>query len=62
LKLEGTASIQIIGEDGRVLEGNLKGTKGIKELSSVIVSGKVAPQSTPDALIVNATLIHVSEP
>lgn len=62
LKLEGTASIQIVGEDGRVLDGNLKGTKGIKELSTVTVTGTVAPQSTPEALIVNATKIHVSEP
>ncbi len=62
LKLEGTASIQIVGGDGRVLEGKLKGTKGIKELSTVTVSGKVAQQSTPEALIVNATKIHVSEP
>jgi hypothetical protein len=62
LKLEGTASIQIAGEDGRVLNGNIRGTKGLKELSTVTVAGKVAPQSTPDALIVNATAIHVSEP
>lgn len=62
LKRVGLASIQIVGEDGRVLEGNLKGTKGIKELSSVTVTGTVAPQSTEDALIVNATKIHVTEP
>lgn len=58
----GIASIQIVGEDGRVLRGNIKGTKGLKELSSVTVSGTVAEQSTPDALIVNAVSIHVSEP
>ena len=58
----GIASIQIVGEDGRVLTGNIKGTQGLKELSSVTVKGKVAPQSSPDAFIVNATEIHVSEP
>jgi len=62
LKKAGIASIQIVGEDGRVLSGELRGIKGLKELSSVTVSGTVAPQSTPDALIVNATKIHVSEP
>ncbi len=58
----GIASIQIPGEDGRVLKGNIKGTDGIRELSTVTVSGIVAPQSTADALIVNASKIHVSEP
>ncbi len=62
VKREGTASIQLVDEDGRVLKGDLKGTSGIKELSSVTVTGTVAPQSTEDALIVNATRIHVSEP
>lgn len=59
---KGIASIQILGEEGRVLSGTIKGTKGLKELSTVSVSGTVAEQSTADALIVNATRIHVSEP
>ncbi len=62
LKREGTASIQLVDQDGRVLEGDIKGTSGLKELSSVTVTGTVAPQSTEDALIVNAARIHVSEP
>ncbi|QTN33182.1 hypothetical protein HZ994_12945 [Akkermansiaceae bacterium] len=60
--LNGIASIQIVGEDGRVLSGNIKGTKGLKELSKVTVTGTVAEQSTADSLIVNATKIHVGEP
>lgn len=59
---KGVASIQIVGEDGRVLKGIIQGTKGLKELSTVSVNGTVAPQSTPDSLIVNATSIHVREP
>ncbi len=65
LKLEGTASIQIVGEDGRVLSGEIRGTQGLKELSSVTITGTVAPQSSPDSpdsLVVNATKIHVSKP
>lgn len=57
----GIASIQIVGEDGRVVSGNIKGTKGLTELSTVTVTGIVAPQSTTDALIVNATKIHVAK-
>lgn len=59
LKREGIASIQILGEDGRVLSGILKGTKGLKELSKVTVQGTVAENSTEDNLVVNATKIFV---
>jgi hypothetical protein len=62
LKREGLASIQILGEDGRVLSGNLKGTKGITELSKVTIRGTVAENSTEDNLVVNATVIHVDKP
>lgn len=56
------ASIQIVDADGRVLTGGLKGVKGLKELSSLTVSGTVDQSSTPDNLVVNAKAIHVSKP
>lgn len=62
LKRGALASIQILGEDGRVLSGELKGTRGIKELSTVTVSGVVDQSSTEDNLVVNAAKIHVVEP
>ena len=61
LKKTGIASIQILGEDGRVLSGNLKGTKGMKELSSITLTGTVDKSSTEDNLVVNATKIHVGK-
>jgi len=61
LKKTGIASIQIIGADGRVLSGNLKGTKGMKELSSITLTGTVDKSSTEDNLVVNATKIHVEK-
>lgn len=61
-KLEGIASIQITDADGRVLTGGLKGVKGLKELSAVTVSGTVDQSSTPESLVVNAKIIHVSRP
>ncbi|MEP2776370.1 MAG: hypothetical protein ABJQ29_06975 [Luteolibacter sp.] len=61
LKLENTASIQIVGENGRVLEGGLKGVNGLEELSHVTIRGVVAAQSSAESLLVNATQIHVSE-
>lgn len=61
-KQAGTATIQLVGENNRVLTGSLKGVNGLTELSTITVSGIVAPQSTPEALILNATLIHVETP
>lgn len=58
-KRKGTATIQIVGDDGRVLAEPLRGAHGLAELSEVTVQGRVAEGSTADALIVNATAIHV---
>ena len=60
--LKGIGSVQIVGEDGRVLSGEIRGMKGLKELSAVTITGTVASQSSPDSLVVNATKIHVSKP
>ena len=62
MKPVGLASIQILGEDGRVLSGTLKGTKGIRELSTVTVSGTVDQSSTEENLVINAAKIHVEKP
>ena len=56
----GTVSIQVVGADGKVLPLGLKGVHGLKELSRVTVVGKVAPNASPEAFIINATAIHVA--
>ncbi len=56
------ASIQIVDAEGRVLTGGLKGVKGLKELSALTVSGTVDQSSTPENLVVNAKVIHVTKP
>ena len=58
-KLIGTATIQVIGDDKRVLKTAIEGVGGLKKLSSVVVKGTVADGSTADALVINATAIHV---
>jgi hypothetical protein len=55
-----TATIQLVGPDGRVLKQGLKGIHGLTELSSVTIIGTVDKASTPQALIINATQIHVA--
>ncbi|RYD32824.1 MAG: hypothetical protein EOP87_12165 [Verrucomicrobiaceae bacterium] len=60
-KREGTATIQIVGADQRVLKQSIKGEHGLKELSTVTLTGTVDKSSTPEALIINATALHVTE-
>ncbi len=57
----GTASIQLLGEDGKVLPIGLKGVGGLKELSKVTVAGSVAPGSSADAFIVTASAVFVQQ-
>lgn len=59
-KREGTATIQILGADQRVLKQSLKGEHGLKELSTVTLTGTVDKSSTAEALVINATSLHVS--
>jgi len=55
----GTASIQLLGEVGKVLPAGLKGVGGLEELSKVTVAGTVAPGSSADAFVVIASAVFV---
>lgn len=56
-KHRGTATIQIVDADGRVLKEPIEGVQGIQKLSRLTISGTVAAGSSPDALVINATAI-----
>ncbi|MCW1886760.1 hypothetical protein OKA04_18620 [Luteolibacter flavescens] len=58
-KKAGIATIQITGADGKVLAEGVEGVGGLANLATVTVSGEVAPGSSADALIVNATALQV---
>jgi uncharacterized lipoprotein YajG len=60
-KKRATASIQIVGADGRVLKEAIEGVNGIDKLAAITVSGKVAEGSSADLLIVNATALRVGK-
>lgn len=53
------ATVQIVGDDGRILKEDVEGVSGLDKLAKVTVTGKVAEGSSADSLIVNATAIHV---
>lgn len=57
----GTATIQVVDQRGRVLKESIENVNGLKKLSTITVSGTVAPGSNPDLLILNATSIQVKE-
>lgn len=58
-KRAGTATIQIVGPDGKVLKEGLEGVGGLRHLATVVVTGKVAEGSSADLLVVNASAIAV---
>jgi len=57
----GTATIQVIGDDKRVLKTSIEGANGLTKLSRVVVQGTVAEGSSADALVINATAIYVAK-
>lgn len=59
VKKAGTATIQVLGEDGKPIRTGLKSINGLAELSRVTVEGTVAANSSSEAFIVNASAIHV---
>lgn len=59
---QGTATIQVVDEKGKVLKEGIENVNGLQKLSYVIVTGKVAPGSSAKLLLVNAEAIKVEEP
>jgi hypothetical protein len=57
-KKRGIATIQIVGQDGRVLKESVEGVGGLANLATVTVTGKVAEGSSVDALIIDAQAIR----
>ena len=54
-----SASVQVVGADGKPLRTPLAGLGGLKPLSEVTVTGTVARAGDSGALVVNAKGIHV---
>ncbi len=58
-RLLGVATIQVLDANGDVVRQGLRGANGLQELSRVRVAGVVAPESQPEALIVNAQAVRL---
>ena len=55
----GSATIQIVGADGRPLKASLKGQHGLEPLAEVVVVGTVALRDEAGTFVVNATSVWV---
>lgn len=62
LKAAHTITAQAVGADGLPLPHSFKGLGGLKELDYVIISGCIAPESTPQAPLLNISAIEKTEP
>jgi hypothetical protein len=60
-KKRGTATVQVVDKDGRVLKEPIEGVGGLAKLADVTVSGKVAEGSSADLLIINAQAIRTAK-
>jgi len=60
-KKKGTATVQIVNSDGRVLKEPVEGVGRLAKLATVTVTGTVAKGSSEDLLIVNATAIRAEQ-
>ena len=54
----GSATVQIVDAEGRVLKESVEGIGGLEKLAHVTVTGLVAEGSSADLLLLNATAIR----
>ena len=55
-----SATVQVVGADGKPLAGTLAGVANLKPLSTVTISGTARRPADSDVLIVEAKQIHVA--
>ena len=60
-KKRGTATIQVVDAEGRVLKEPVEGIGGLAKLADVTVSGTVAEGSSTNLLIINAQAISTGK-
>jgi len=53
------ASVQVVDGEGHVLKADLKGQGGLDPSRKIVIEGKVAPESSKDSLVINATGVYV---
>ncbi len=59
--LASTATVQVVGADGRPLAIGLNGRNGLKPQARVVVSGRVSKRDADNVLVIDATGIFVQK-
>ncbi len=59
LRIQGTATVQVLDEQGQVIPQGLEGVNGLEKLSKVRVKAQVAAGSDGEAFILNALALQV---
>ena len=54
-----TATIQVVGDDGKPLRVNLNGTQGLEPLAELTIAGEIVPRGDTGTLMINAKRIYV---
>ncbi len=60
-KTANSATVQIVGDDGKPLALSLKGQGGIEELVTITVVGVVTEKNDEGLMVVNASGVHVKK-
>lgn len=62
MKAAHSVTAQAVDADGLPYPYSLKGLGGLKELDYVVIEGDIAPDSTPQAPLINISSIEITEP
>jgi hypothetical protein len=58
--LANSVTVQVVDAKGQILRTDMKGRRGLKELSEMVVVGKVA-SADGKAVVINATAVHAAQ-
>ncbi len=58
--LANSVTVQVVDAKGQILRTDMKGRRGLKELSELVVVGKVA-SANGKAVVINATAVHAAQ-
>lgn len=58
--LANSVTVQVVDDKGQILRTDMKGRRGLKELSEMVVVGKVA-SADGKAVVINATAVHAAQ-
>ena len=59
IRKNNTMTVQFVDDQGQPIKHSAKGVNGLKERDAVIITGTIAPQSTPENPVLNIESIVI---